>query len=89
MKFCSSLFRVSVDDYVEVARVSDQYGWDTLMLSDHVGFRFEGRIFVTDVDDDHHHRHCDPYDCYGHSHGYGDGTSLVQATLGAGLVLAF
>jgi probable F420-dependent oxidoreductase len=36
VKFCSSLFRVSTDDYLEIARTSDQYGWDTLMLSDHV-----------------------------------------------------
>ena len=36
MKFCSSLFRVATDDYLTIAKVADQYGWDTLMLSDHV-----------------------------------------------------
>ncbi len=36
MKFCSSLFRVPTDDYLDIARASDEYGWDTLMLSDHV-----------------------------------------------------
>ena len=36
MKFCTSTFRVSTDDYLEIARACDEYGWDTMMLSDHV-----------------------------------------------------
>jgi len=36
LKFCSSLFRVSADDYLTTARVADEYGWDTLLLSDHI-----------------------------------------------------
>ena len=36
MKFCSGLFRVPADEYIEIARVADEYGWDTLLLSDHV-----------------------------------------------------
>ena len=36
MKFCSSLFRVSTDDYLRLAKAADEYGWDALMLSDHV-----------------------------------------------------
>ncbi|NRA09695.1 MAG: LLM class F420-dependent oxidoreductase [Myxococcales bacterium] len=36
MKFCSGVFRVPADEYIEIAKVADEYGWDALLLSDHV-----------------------------------------------------
>jgi probable F420-dependent oxidoreductase len=36
MKFCASLAFTDTEDYVELAQVAEQHGWDTLVLSDHV-----------------------------------------------------
>ena len=36
MKFCASLAFTATEDYLELARVADAHGWDTLVLSDHV-----------------------------------------------------
>ena len=36
MKFCASLAFTDTGDYVELARVAEEHGWDTLVLSDHV-----------------------------------------------------
>ena len=36
MKFCASLAFTETEDYVELAQVAEQHGWDTLVLSDHV-----------------------------------------------------
>ena len=55
-----------------------------LLVNDHFGFRFEGRLFATDVGDEFDHyyddcccsRHCDEDD-------------LLQGRLSAGLILAF
>ena len=31
MKFCTGMFRVPTDDYLEIARVADAAGWQTLL----------------------------------------------------------
>jgi probable F420-dependent oxidoreductase len=36
MKFCASLAFTDTEDYVELAQVAEEHGWDTLVLSDHV-----------------------------------------------------
>ena len=36
MKFPASLAFTDTEDYVELAQVAEQHGWDTLVLSDHV-----------------------------------------------------
>jgi probable F420-dependent oxidoreductase len=36
VKFCASLAFTDTEDYVELARVAELHGWDTLVLSDHV-----------------------------------------------------
>jgi probable F420-dependent oxidoreductase len=36
MKFCASLAFTDTEDYVELAQVAEQHGWDALVLSDHV-----------------------------------------------------
>jgi probable F420-dependent oxidoreductase len=36
VKFCASLAFTDTEDYVELAQVAEQHGWDTLVLSDHV-----------------------------------------------------
>jgi len=36
MKFAASLAFTDTEDYVELAQVAEQHGWDTLVLSDHV-----------------------------------------------------
>jgi probable F420-dependent oxidoreductase len=36
VKFCASLAFTETEDYVELARVAEEHGWDTLVLSDHV-----------------------------------------------------
>lgn len=36
MRFCFSFFRTDPAEYVELAQVADAYGWDTVMISDHV-----------------------------------------------------
>jgi probable F420-dependent oxidoreductase len=36
VKFAASLAFTDTEDYVELAQVADQHGWDTLVLSDHV-----------------------------------------------------
>jgi probable F420-dependent oxidoreductase len=36
MKFCASLAFTDTDDYLELAVLADEYGWDTLVLSDHL-----------------------------------------------------
>ena len=36
MKFCASLAFTDTEDYVELAQVAEQHGWDTLVLSDHI-----------------------------------------------------
>jgi probable F420-dependent oxidoreductase len=36
MKFCASLAFTETEDYVELAQVAEEHGWDTLVLSDHV-----------------------------------------------------
>lgn len=36
MKFCASLAFTDTGDYLELARLADAHGWDTLVLSDHV-----------------------------------------------------
>ena len=36
MKFCASLAFTDTRDYLELARIADEYGWDTLVLSDHL-----------------------------------------------------
>jgi probable F420-dependent oxidoreductase len=36
MKFCASLAFTDAEDYVELAVLADEYGWDTLVLSDHL-----------------------------------------------------
>jgi len=36
VKFCASLAFTKTEDYVELAQVAEEHGWDTLVLSDHV-----------------------------------------------------
>jgi probable F420-dependent oxidoreductase len=36
VKFCASLAFTEPDDYLELARLAEECGWDTLVLSDHV-----------------------------------------------------
>jgi probable F420-dependent oxidoreductase len=36
VKFCASLAFTDTEDYIELARIAEQHGWDTLVLSDHV-----------------------------------------------------
>ena len=36
MKFCCSLSFINPDFYLEIAPLAEEYGWDTLSLSDHV-----------------------------------------------------
>jgi probable F420-dependent oxidoreductase len=36
MKFCASLAFTDTEDYVELAQVAEEHGWDTLVLSDHL-----------------------------------------------------
>jgi probable F420-dependent oxidoreductase len=36
VKFCASLAFTETGDYVELAKVAESHGWDTLVLSDHV-----------------------------------------------------
>jgi alkanesulfonate monooxygenase SsuD/methylene tetrahydromethanopterin reductase-like flavin-dependent oxidoreductase (luciferase family) len=36
VKFAASLAFTDTEDYVELAQVAEQHGWDTLVLSDHV-----------------------------------------------------
>ncbi len=36
MRFCASLAFTDTEDYVELAGVAEEHGWDTLVLSDHV-----------------------------------------------------
>lgn len=36
MKFCASLAFTETEDYVELAQVAEEHGWDALVLSDHV-----------------------------------------------------
>ncbi|MGH7336806.1 MAG: TIGR03619 family F420-dependent LLM class oxidoreductase [Myxococcota bacterium] len=36
MKFAASLAFTDTEDYLELAQVAEQHGWDTLVLSDHV-----------------------------------------------------
>ena len=36
MRFCASLAFTETEDYVELAQVAEEHGWDTLVLSDHV-----------------------------------------------------
>jgi len=36
VKFCASLAFTETEDYLELARIADETGWDTLVLSDHV-----------------------------------------------------
>ncbi len=36
MRFCASLAFTDTEDYVELAQVAEEHGWDTLVLSDHL-----------------------------------------------------
>ncbi len=36
MKFCASLAFTDTEDYIELAKLAEEHGWDTLVLSDHV-----------------------------------------------------
>jgi probable F420-dependent oxidoreductase len=36
MKFCASLAFTDTEDYIELAQVAEEHGWDTLVLSDHL-----------------------------------------------------
>jgi probable F420-dependent oxidoreductase len=36
VKFCASLAFTDTEDYVELAQVAEEHGWDTLVLSDHL-----------------------------------------------------
>ncbi|HKA14719.1 MAG TPA: LLM class F420-dependent oxidoreductase [Myxococcota bacterium] len=36
MKFCASLAFTDTEDYVALAQIAEEHGWDTLVLSDHV-----------------------------------------------------
>jgi len=36
VKFCASLAFTDTEDYIELAQVAEEHGWDTLVLSDHV-----------------------------------------------------